>query len=213
MAKIFLAKEKASNDRDVVKYIEFEGFVCDHYFSGLHIMGPCFCGFEKELREIVNNNFDSLETILTKEEFLKLFELNDKLDALGYGIEKDSDRYKEGLSIIQEYHDTIEKKLLSSENQLLFEKVEAEEKEWVKEEYGLSDEDVNIIFNSYTGEYSDRAIVSAIFKDFDEMVKEEKFNFGYDSQPYFDDKAFGEDLLEDNSYLELPSGKIVYYSY
>ena len=34
-----------------------------------------------------------METILTKDEFIKLFKLNDELKALGYGIEKDSDKY------------------------------------------------------------------------------------------------------------------------
>ena len=114
--ELFLAKIKNSDERDVVKYIEFTGFECDHYFGGLHIKGACFCGFEKELRDLVENNFGELETILTKDDFIKLFELNDELKTLGYGINKDSDKYNKGIEIIKEYENTIEKKLKSNEN-------------------------------------------------------------------------------------------------
>ena len=212
MEKIFLAKVKNSDDRDIVKYIEFTGFECNHYFGGLHIEGACFSGFEKEFRNLVENNFEELETILTKDEFIKLFKLNDKLKALGYGIEKDSDKYNKGLEIIKEYQNTIEKKLQSNENKELFEKVIEDEKEYVKNEYNLSDLEVDDIFENYGLEYQDRAIISHIFRDFDDMVYEEKFNFGYDEQPYFDDEAFGDDLLNSESYLELDSGKIVEYA-
>ena len=211
--RLFLAKVKNSDDRDIVKYIEFTGFECNHYFGGLHIESACFSGFEKEFRNLVENNFEELETILTKDEFIKLFKLNDELKALGYGIEKDSDKYNKGLEIIKEYQDTIEKKLQSNENKELFEKVIEDEKEYVKKEYNLSDLEVDDIFENYGLEYQDRAIISHIFRDFDDMVYEEKFNFGYDEQPYFDDESFGYDLLENENYYKLDSGKIVSYNY
>lgn len=211
--RIFLAKEKNSDDRDIVKYIEFNGFECNHYFGGLHIEGACFSGFEKELRDLVENNFEELETILTKDEFIKLFKLNDELKSLGYGIKKDSEKYNKGLEIIKEYENTIEKRLLGNENKELFEKVIADEKEYVKNEYNLSDLEVDDIFENYGLEYQDRAIIGRIFKDFDDMVYEEKFNFGYDEQPYFDDESFGYDLLESENYYKLDSGKIVSYNY
>ena len=213
MERVFLAKEKNSDDRDIVKYIEFNGFECGHYFSGLHIVGACFSGFEKELRDIVENNFDDLETILTKEEFKQMFAINDELKALGYGIEKDSDKYNKGMELIEKFENTIGKKLLSDENKKLFEKVVADEKEYVKNEYDLTDEEVEEIFDNYGLEYQDRAIVGTIFSDKYDMIEEEKFSFGYDKQPYFDDESFGNDLLESESYLELESGRIVYYCY
>ena len=213
MEKIFLAKEKNSDDRDIVKYIEFNGFECGHYFGGLHIVGACFCGFEKELRDIVENNFDDLETILTKEEFKQMFAINDELKALGYGIEKDSEKYNKGMELIEKFENTIGKRLLSDENKKLFEKVVADEKEYVKNEYDLTDEEVEEIFENYNLEYQDRAIVGTIFSDKYDMIEEEKISFGYDKQPYFDDESFGNDLLESESYLELESGRIVYYCY
>lgn len=213
MEKVFLAKIKDSSERDCVKYIEFRGFECDHYFSGIHICGACFYGAEKEFREFTENHFEDLETILTKEEILKIFELNDELKDLGYGIDKGSEKYNKGLEIIKEFKETIEKKLLSEENEQLFQKVIADEKEYTKNEYNLINSEVEEIFNNYGLEYRDRAIVCAIFDDFDEMVEEEKFELGYDEIPYFDDKAFGNDLLNSEYYLELESGKIVYYAY
>ena len=213
MEKLFLGKELNSDDRDVVKYLEFNGFECGHYFGGLHIVGACFSGFEKEFREKVENDFENIETILTKEEMKHLFELNDELKALGYGIEKDSDKYNKGLEIIKEYENTIEKKLQSNENKELFEKVIVDEKEYVKNEYDLTDEEVEEIFDNYGLVYQDRAIIGTIFSDKYDMIEEEKFSFGYDKQPYFDDESFGNDLLESENYHELDSGKIVSYSY
>lgn len=197
MEKIFLAKVKNSDDRDCVKYMEFEGFECGHYFGGLYIEGACFGGFEKEFRDLVENNFDKLETVLTKDEFMKLFELNDKIKDLGYGIDKDSERYRQGVQILKEYQNTIEKRLLSEENKQLFEKVKNDEKEYIKKEYYLSDDEVNEIFDNYNLDYRD----------------EEKWSLGYENQPYFDDEAFGDDLLNSERYLELDSGKIVEYAY
>ena len=117
------------------------------------------------------------------------------------------------MEIIAEFENTIGKKLLSDENKKLFEKVVADEKEYVKNEYDLTDEEVEEIFENYNLEYQDRAIEGTIFSDKYDMIEEEKFSFGYDKQPYFDDESFGNDLLESESYLELESGKIVYYCY
>lgn len=212
MEKLFLAKVLDNNDRDEVKYIEFRGFECGHYFSGLHIVGACFSGFEKELRERVVNDFESIKTVLTKEEFLHLFELDDKLESLGYKIEKDSEKYKKGIEIMQEYHDTIEKKLLSEENEQLFKKIVEEEKEQVKNEYNLSSEEVEEIFDNNPLDYQDKGIISAVYDNIDEFVEEEKWSMGWNDFPYFDDEKFAEDLLGNSGYYELENGRIVVYN-
>ncbi len=213
MSRVFLAKIKNKDERDVVKYLEFNGFECDHYFGGLCIEGACFSGFESEFREEIENNFDNIETILTKDDFKKMFALNDELRALGYGIKRDSEKYKRGLEIIDEFKSTIGVKLASSENDRLFEKVVADEKEYCKQTYGLTDDEVNEIFREYHLEYQDRAIISYVFNDLYDLVEEEKFAFGYDKTPYFNDEEFGRDLLESENYLELESGRIVSYNY
>lgn len=213
MNKVFLAKVMDLNERDVVKYIEFNGFECDRYVGGLHIQGACFSGFEKKLGEVVENNFDEIETILTQDEFKKLFALDDELRKLGYGIKRDSKEYNRGMEIIKEYQEIIEKRLLSDENDKLFKKVIADEKEYCKQKYCLTDDEVNYIFENYGLDYQDRAIIDYVFDDIIDLVEEEKFQLGYDKVPYFDDKMFGEDLLDSEYYLELESGRIVSYNY
>lgn len=206
--KMFLGKVKNSEDRDCVKYIEFNGFECGHYFGGFYICGACFCGFDED----VFNNIDNLETILSRDELVRLEQYKNAINELGYGIEKGDERYNQGVALQDGITDIIEH-LKSNENKELFEKVIEEEKEYCINEYGLSKEDVDYIFQEYNEYYQDRSIISCVFADFDEMVEEEKFSFGYDKQPYFDDESFGRDLLESDDYLELDNGKIVMFSY
>ena len=213
--KYFIAKIKNDDDRDCVKYIEFGGFECEHYFSLFHIQGACFCGFEKEFYDMVVNNFDELETILTQDDFIKLFKANEELKGLGCGITRGDDRYNKGMEIINNIL-YIEDKLKSNENKELFEKVVNDEKIYCMEEYDLTSSEINYIFKEYKKYdeiYQDRGIIGCIFKDRDEMAEEEKFSFGYGNQPYFDNEAFAEDLLENGYYLELESGRIVSLNY
>ena len=104
---IFLAKIKNSDERDVVYYINFRGFECDHYFGGMRLGGACFCGYEKEFRDMVENDFDNLETILTKGEYMLLFKLSDDIRSLGYNITIGSDNYKKGLKEILQVNPVI----------------------------------------------------------------------------------------------------------
>lgn len=213
--KYFIAKIKNDDDRDCVKYIEFGGFECEHYFSLFHIGGACFCGFEKEFYDMIINNFDELETILTQDDFIKLFKADEELRDLGYGITRGDDRYNKGMEIIDSIS-YIEDKLKSNENKELFEKVINDEKIYCMKEWDLTSSEIDYVFKEYKGcneIYQDRGIIGCVFKDRDEMAEEEKFNFGYEKQPYFDNEAFAEDLLENDYYLELESGKIVSLNY
>lgn len=209
---VFLGKIKNSNDRDCVKYMKFEGFVCGHYFGGLVISGACFCGDLDNLRD----NLDNFESILTKEELLKLFELNDKIKKLGIGIEKGSEKYNKGIEILNEYENTIGKKLLSEENEKLFEKVMEEEKEIMKAKWSLSDDDIERIFECYTLNYRDRAIIGYVYNDayeLGEMEIDECYNVPENLRKYIDFEKFGNDLIDDEYYVELYDGRIVYLNY
>ena len=209
---IFLGKIKNSDDRDCVKYMKFEGFVCGHYFGGLCISGACFCGDLDNLRD----NLDNFESILTKEELLKLFELNDKIKKLGYGIEKGSEKYNKGIEILNEYENTIGKKLLSEENEKLFEKVMEEEKEIMKAKWSLSDDDIRKIFECYDLDYRDRAIIDYVYDDAYELGESEInncYNIPENLIKYVDFEKFGNDLIDDEYYVELYDGRIVYLNY
>ena len=206
----FIGKEKDNDERDVVYYIKFGGFECNHYFSGFHLNGACFSGFKKEFKQLFDEG--KIESILTIQDIEKLYDINNKLADLGFGIEKDSDRYKQGIDLLKEF-DSIKEKLESKENEQLFNKVIEEEKNWCMSKYNLSRSDIDYIFREYNGIYQDRGLILGVYNDFDDMVEQEKWSFGYENIPYFDDEAFGEDLLESGNYLELESGKIVYLSY
>lgn len=216
MGKVFLLKTN-ENDRDCVKYLEIEGFECGHYFGGLRIHGACFCGFEKELEEMVRNNFENLETILTKDEFVKLFDLNKELKNLGYGITENDERYQKGIKILAEMR-KITDKLNSEENKKLFEKVQKEEKEFLYEEYGLDDEDIEYIFDNYYLEYRDRAVICCVWNNIYDCAYDEVESFGYVDHSdyadrYFDYDKFGSDLLYEDRYVELKDGRVVLLSY
>ena len=108
-------------------------------------------------------------------------------------------------------------KLQSKENQSFFERIQEEEKEMLKNEYNLSDEEINEIWENYGQDYRDRAIVSYIYNNFDEFAEETADSFciaeNEIQKRYFNYEAWGNDLLEDECYYELTNGQIVSYSY
>lgn len=110
------------------------------------------------------------------------------------------------------------KKLQSDEGKEFFEKIVADEKEYLKEQWSLSDKDIEDIFDAYPYEYKDRAIVGVVYEDYYELGETEALNMGYHLQSigkimdrYFNYEKFGEDLVEENDgYVELDDGRIVY---
>lgn len=209
---VFLYKENGTEDRDCVKYVEItRGFECGHYFPRINLTGACFsCGFN--LDEI---DFNNITSILTRDEFEQLEELNVKIGELGYGITQDDERYQKG---IEPYNNikNIFKKLQSPENQSLFLQIQDEEKEYLKEEYGLDDEDIECIWDNYGLDYRDRGIVGHVFDNIEDASYEEADQLGYvtkENERYFNYETFGEDLLEGENYLELPSGKVATIMY
>ena len=114
-------------------------------------------------------------------------------------------------------------KLLSEENNTLFEEVQQEEAEFLRDEYALYEEELEAIFDKYYLDYRDRAVVGCIFKDAYDLGYEEAYSLGiidnhmeksgFDYGRYFDFEKFGEDLTEEESYCELPDGRIAYLCY
>ena len=214
MEYIFLLKTN-EDDRDCVKYLDLKSlgkFECGHYFGGVHITGACFAGFEKELKEMSYNNF---ETVLTEEELKRLWKFDDKIHELGYNITEGDERYLKGIKLREEIQDIVDK-LLGKENQELFEKIQEDEKEYLKNEYGLDDEDIEQIFDNYYLDYRDRAIVSCVWNNIDDCAYDEAYNMGYvdgNNDRYFNFENFGEDLLNSENYLELRDGRVVMLNY
>lgn len=211
MNEIFLGKIKNSDDRDCVKYIKINGFECEHYFGGINICGACFSGFEKELKDFINKDYNSFDTILTKNELDRIFTFNKEIKDLGYGIKRGDDRYKKGIKLYDDIQDIIDK-LNSEENENKFKSIIVEEKEYCKEKYDLTQEEIDEVFNGYCLPYQDRGIISCVYEDRCEFVEEEKFQYGYEHVPYFNDEEFAYDLLGEDNCLELENGKIITYN-
>ena len=218
MEKLFLAKIENSDDRDVVYYLDFEGIRENGYFSNINLNGSCFSGFKKELLDIIENEFDSLETIYTKEEITKLFELDDELDKVKNCINADKEKiHDRGVKITNEINCLLDK-LRSGDNEELFLNVIEEEKVWCMNEYNLSKEQIDDIFDNYDNSYQDRSIICTVYEDKEDMFDNLRWNRIIEVSDYLidyvDKDGYIDSILnEDNTYYELSDGRIVYYSY
>ena len=187
---VFLYKEQGTDDRDCVKYVDIEDLMKKHLrIDGrFNVHGACFSmSFKGE------EDYNNITTLLTEEEFYDLANNPEQVNVK-----------------------RIIDKLLSFENERLFDQIQEEEREYLKEEYSLDDNDIDTIFNNYGLDYRDRGIVSTVFEDIEEAAQEEAEQLGYvtkENERYFDYDKFGEDLLEGEQYLELPNGSIVYLNY
>lgn len=184
---VFLGRIKNCNDRDACAYIERR----EHrgIDGKIIIQGACYCGFEHEFREAIIN--DSFESILTKEELLDLLD-------------------NEGRQAI--YMD----KLLSDEAIEFKNKIMEDEHEMMKADYNLDDEDIERILDYYTLDYEDRAIICAIYEDTYELGEDwvdNCCNVEEWLKQYIDYEKMGEDILENEDYVELADGRIVRLSY
>lgn len=209
---IFLYKEN-TEDRDCCAYIEVspERFVCDHYFSGVGLHGGCYSGGKFA-------DYKDIRTVLTENEYNQLIQFDKDIDELGYGITRGDERYNKGIELcraIQPIYD----KLLSAENKEFFNEIIKEEKEYLMNEYGFDEDDIEQIFNEYYLDYRDRSIVGCVFNDTYDLGYEEAYSLGYIDNDnsivsrYFDFESFGKDLLNEECYIELADGRVVSLNY
>ena len=210
---LFLYREKEADDRDCCAYIEAKNprFECGHYFGGVGLHGACYCGHDFL-------DYDEIETVLTKTEYEELIAYNKAINDLGYGIKKGDERYNKGIELAKSVQHIFDK-LKSSEAKEFQQTIIESEIEYLKDEYSLSDEDIEKIFDEYYLDYRDRGIVGCVFNDSSDLGYEEAWQLGYIkngdtiSERYFDYEKFGEDLLEDENYLELDDGRVVSLNY
>ena len=188
----FLFKENGTDDRDCVKYVELDSIKKKHLCIDNHfnVYGACF---SMSLKGDVA--YEDITTILTKEEYETL------CNPIGVDLS----------SIIV--------KLESEENEELFEKIKLEEREYLMDEYGFDEDDIDKIFGNYGLDYRDRGVVGCVFKDTYDAGYEEAWSLGYvdvkDSiaSRYFDFEAFGEDIADDEYHVLLDDGRVVSLNY
>lgn len=209
---IFLYREKDSEDRDCCAYIEPQPrFECGHYFGSVVLHGACYWKHDFA-------DYDNIETVLTREEYQTLIDYNKAINDLGYGIKEGDYRYKRGMNMAADVQFVFDK-LQSDEAKKFQAQIIKSEMEFLKDEYGLDDDDIEKIFNEYYLDYKDRAVVGYVFKDSDDLGYEEAWELGYInnkdtiSERYFDYERFGKDLLENENYLELKDGRVVSLMY
>lgn len=210
---IFLYKEN-TDDRDCCAYIEPNPmrWECNHYFGGVTLHGACYCGHRFA-------PYENIKTILTEDEYNQLVNFNKEINELGFGIIKGDEKYDKGVKLcnaIQPVYD----KLLSIENEELFNEVIEEEKEYLMDEYNLSKYDIETIFDNYDLDYRDRAVVGYVYDDTNDLGYETAWSLGYIDRSnsiidrYFNFEQFGEDLVNDDEcYLKLNNGRCVHLMY
>lgn len=211
MKYIFLYKELNTDDRDCVAYIRnnTNWFECDHYFREINIEGPCY---SMSLEDIEYNN---IKTILSEDEFNQIKLFNKRINELGYGIIKEDYKYKLGIQFIKDITPIFDK-LNSEANEILFNEVIKEEREYLKSEYNITDDDIDFIFDSYYLDYRDRGIISCIYDNVESAGREYLESTGHvpeHLEDYMDYEKFGFDLLNDDSYLILNDNRVVYLNY
>ena len=210
---IFLYKDN-TEDRDCCAYIETEPkrWECDHYFGSVILHGACYSKHDFA-------DYGDIKTVLTEDEYNQLIKFSQDIKDLGYGITKGDERYNKGIELcraIQPIYD----KLLSEENESLFNEIIEEEKEYLMDEYNLDESDIEYIFDNYYLGYRDRGIVGSVFDDAYDLGYETAWSLGYVNNDdsimsrYFDFEKFGEDLVnDDKDYLQLNDGRCVFLNY
>jgi len=159
--------------------------------------------------------YNNIKTILSEDEFNQIKLFNKRITKLGNGITEGDDRYKLGIKYIIDIQPIFDK-LKSQENQILFDEVIKEEREYLKSEYNITDIDIDYIFDSYYLDYRDRAIISQIYKDAESAGREyleSTENIPKYLEDYMDYEKFGRNLLEDEDYLELEDDRVVHLNY
>lgn len=212
MRKVFLYKDN-SEDRDCCAYIESSPmrWECDHYFGGVYLQGACYSGHDFA-------SYEDIKTVLTEDEYNQLIKFALDIKALGYGITKGDERYNKGVELCKAIQPVYDK-LLSEDNEKFFEQIQLEEREYLMDEYGLNDEDIDRIFDEYYLEYRDRGVVGCVYRDTYDCGYETAWSLGYVNSDdsimgrYFDFEKFGNDLTDEEGYCLLDNGRVVYLNY
>lgn len=211
MKKVFLFRIKDSDGRDCCAYIEHNPlrFECGHYFGRVILHGSCYCN--SDFPEYVD-----IETVLTQNEYEALIQFDKDIKELRFGIKEGDDRHQKGIELCKNIQYVYDK-LNGEENEKFFANIQKSEEEIIKEQYSLTDEDIQEIWDCYGLEYRDRSVICAVYDDTDDLGYEEAYSMGYlDNEitgRYFDTEKFGQDLLENDGYIELSDGRVVQLSY
>lgn len=191
--RVFLLRTKEISDKYYgsvrCAYIDIESLKTKHVgIDGkFNVYGACYSASLGG--RYFDYEYSEVETVLTESQYNRLVNPNKN-----------------------DFFDDIIKALTSSEAEELFNKIIEEEKESVKDNYGLSSDEVDTIFNEYSLPYQDRDIVSHIWRDCEELGREYMegcYDIPECLENYIDYKSFGEDLVDKcERYVDIGNGYI-----
>ena len=189
---IFAFHNKKFNTSYNIDTRQLEEFIADKF--PLDCLKSGFgCGSHSSWVRIGDFQYENVETILTKEEF---------------------DILANRTPITKETLQTIIDKLYSDENEKFLDTIVDRELECLKEEYNLSDNDINNIKYYVPKKYFlDRKCICQIYDSYDELgqyIIDEFYEIPNNLQPYFKVEDFGYDVVnEDARYMVMDDNRIV----
>ena len=211
MSKVFLFRLRNSDDRDCCAYIDEDPcrFECGHYFGSVTLSGSCYIGKQWPA-------YEDIETVLTKRQYWRLAAFDTEIRNLGCGISPSDERYEKGMQLCDDIQDVYDV-LNGNQAKCFCAYIKATEDVRMMEEYELDEEDIDYIFERYGYDYHDRSVIGCVYNNIDECARDEAWQLGLvrdgdGSDRYFDYEKFGEDLLEEEQYVELRDGRVVLLS-
>jgi hypothetical protein len=191
--KIFAFHNKTYNTSYYIDIKQLTMFIDDNF--PLKSLSSGFgCGSHSSWEHIGNFQYEDVETILTKEEF---------------------DTLTNRTPITKETLQTIIDKLDSDENKKLLNTIVDRELEYLREEYNLSDNDIDNIKNGleFKEYYLDRNCICHIYDNYKELgqyIIDEFYDIPQNLQPYFKAEDLGYDVVnEDARYMVMDDKRIV----
>jgi hypothetical protein len=191
--KNFAFHNKTYNTSYYIDTRQLEEFIADKF--PLDCLKSGFgCGSHSSWERIGNFQYEDVETILTKEEF---------------------DTLANRIPITKEMVQTIIDKLESDENKKLLNTIVNRELECLKEEYNLSDNDIDNIKNDleFKEFYLDRNCICQIYDGYEELgqyIISEFYEIPNNLQRYIKTEDLGYDVVnEDAKYMVMDDDRIV----
>lgn len=191
--KIFAFHDKTYNTSYYIDTKQLQEFITDKF--SLDCLSSGFgCGSHSSWERVGKFQYEDVETILTKEEF---------------------DTLANRIPITKEMVQTIIDKLNSDENEEFLNTIVDRELECLKEEYNLSDNDIDNIKKDLEEKkyYIDRKCICQIYDSYDELgqyIIDEFYDIPQNLLPYFKVEDFGYDVVdEDARYMVMDDNRIV----
>lgn len=191
--KNFAFHNKMSNTSYYIDTKQLTLFIDDN-FSLVCLSSGFGCGSHSSWERIGNFQYEDVETILTKEEF---------------------DTLANRIPITKEMVQTIIDKLYSDENEDFLNTIVDRELEYLKEEYNLSDNDIDNIKNDLEAKkyFLDRNCICHVYNSYEELgqyIIDEFYDIPQNLQSYFKVEDFGYDVVdEDARYMVMDDYRIV----